>query len=162
MSILQNRGVRAISYSNVYRESLKILFRFDCLVSDPITALKAAAYGPSESETEFSAYVLLTWNSPCKSNGEIEHFEVNFTGYRQNHESTNFTIYLSPAFNPEGSYTYNETDLLPEYDYKVSVRVKTRSVEELSLASEEKFSAPAGSMYQIVNILFKKKFSSIF
>lgn len=113
-------------------------------VSDPITNLKTEPEGPLETELEYNAFVLLTWNSPCKSNGEIEYFLLEFNGERQNHEPLHFQREYRAPFDADGILTYNETNLLPEYKYNVLVKVKTTDVDSLSLAVRSIFDAPAG------------------
>lgn len=107
--------------------------------------MKATPYGPSETDSEYQAYVILTWYSPCKSNGLIEYFLLEFEGSRQNQGTVHFQREFKTNINDDGIITYNETNLIPEYTYNIKVSVKTQDVPTLSEAVKDKFDAPAGS-----------------
>ncbi|XP_037826441.1 receptor-type tyrosine-protein phosphatase eta isoform X1 [Lucilia sericata] len=113
-------------------------------ISDPITNLKSTPNGPSETDSEYKAYVILSWFSPCKSNGLIEYFLLEFTGSRQDYDTVHFQREFQAEFNSDGVVIFNETNLRPEYSYSVSVSVKTKDVDIFSTAVRDKFESPAG------------------
>lgn len=101
--------------------------------------------------------MFLSWNSPCKSNGHIEHFKLQFKGRRSGYDDVQFERIVHMDFTNNGSITYTETDLKPEYSYTVNASVKTEGVEEYSDSITSTFEAPAGSEYRvkIVNLMEK-------
>ncbi|KAM7344935.1 protein tyrosine phosphatase 52F isoform 2-T4 [Cochliomyia hominivorax] len=113
-------------------------------VSDPITHLKSTPNGPFETDKEYKAFVILTWNSPCRSNGIIEYFLLEFTGARKDLDTVHFQREFIADFRYDGLFMFNETNLRPEYSYNVTVAVKTKGVDVLSTAVKDKFEAPAG------------------
>lgn len=93
--------------------------------------------------------MFLSWNSPCKSNGHIEHFKLQFKGRRSGYDDVQFERIVHMDFSNNGSITYTETDLKPEYSYTVNASVKTEGVEEYSDSITSTFEAPAGSEYRV-------------
>uniref|UniRef100_A0A1I8PP92 protein-tyrosine-phosphatase n=1 Tax=Stomoxys calcitrans TaxID=35570 RepID=A0A1I8PP92_STOCA len=113
-------------------------------ISDPVTDLRSIPEGPSDTELEYKANVVLTWKSPCKSNGDIDHFLVNFNGIRTGFDDHSFQRKVEPYFIEKGLITYNETKLKPEYSYLANVSVKTKGVETYSDYTSIAFESPAG------------------
>ncbi|XP_075165181.1 protein tyrosine phosphatase 52F [Haematobia irritans] len=113
-------------------------------ISDPVTELRSKPEGPSETELEYKANVLLNWKSPCKSNGDITHFLVHFNGIRPGFDDHIFQRTVEPHFNEKGLITYNEAELKPEYNYSVNVSVKINSVDAYSDHASVSFESPAG------------------
>lgn len=114
------------------------------LVSDPIINSKAIPGGPSNCDEKYEAYVVIKWNMPCKTNGEIEYFRLDFIGERSNYDLERFSRIFYPDYNSEGSFLYNETKILPEYKYNVTISIKTQGVEALSRPETETFYGPPG------------------
>lgn len=103
--------------------------------------------GPLETDLEYKAQAVVSWSSPCKSNGDIEYFLLDFNGHRDGYENQNITRKIIPDFSKDGLISHNETELKPEYHYTVSASVKTVGVEFLSENAYAAFDAPAGSEY---------------
>ncbi|KAL9898387.1 protein tyrosine phosphatase 52F isoform 2-T5 [Glossina fuscipes fuscipes] len=113
-------------------------------VSDPVIGLKAKPEGPLEWDAEYHANALIAWNMSCKSNGEVEHFLLEFIGERPGYDFLGFTRKVKPDFSKKGSFLHNETNLAPQYTYTVRVSVKIKSVDEFSEPVNHTFEAPAG------------------
>ncbi|XP_037949787.1 phosphatidylinositol phosphatase PTPRQ [Teleopsis dalmanni] len=113
-------------------------------VSEKVQNLNMETEGPYASQEEYRANVLITWMLPCKSNGEISYFLVKFVGVRENYGTESFTRHIKPEYNRHGKMVHNETDLKPQYQYKVSVEVQTKDVDRLSDEEWGYFDAPAG------------------
>lgn len=106
--------------------------------------------GPYPDPTlQYFANVTITWTVPCRSNGEIEYFLLDFHGTRKNHENIGFqrNVPLDTG-NKKGRMSYTETDMQPEYDYKVTVAVKNLNVDELSGGVPAQWTSPAGCVYK--------------
>ncbi|XP_017049952.1 phosphatidylinositol phosphatase PTPRQ [Drosophila ficusphila] len=114
-------------------------------VSDNVTQLTVKSEGPENNNNEYGANVTITWKVPCKSNGDIEYFQLGFTGQRKNYSSVEFQrrVQLDPG-NRQGRMSYTETEMLPQYDYTVQVAVKNRDVEQLSGSVSGSWQSPAG------------------
>lgn len=146
--LLRSHGVwkiSSLSQTKYFKIHFLSLLFFCEKVSDPITSLQSFPNGPFETDDQYKAYVLLTWFSPCVTNGDIEYFLLEFKGSRANHDPLNFQRQFIAKFTKNGFFTYNETNLMPEYSYNVSVSVKTYGVDTLSSAIKGKFESPAGS-----------------
>lgn len=107
--------------------------------------MKVVPQGPYVSVVEYKANVVVSWTSPCKSNGEIEFFLLKFVGERKGYKMQEFQRSVAPSYDESGQMTYNETDLKPEFNYTVSVAVKTSGVEQISTSITDVFDAPSGS-----------------
>lgn len=117
-------------------------------VPDPVTSLNVTSQGPSLNHSSYSANVTINWTIPCKSNGEIEWFLLDFNGKRDEHEEIDFERTVKPDFSdPRGRMSYTETDLQPEYKYTVKVAVKTRDVDTTSSAVQKEWQSPPGCEY---------------
>ncbi|KAH8275290.1 hypothetical protein KR026_004701, partial [Drosophila bipectinata] len=115
-------------------------------VSDNVTQLTVAPMGPyPDPNLQYFANVTITWTVPCRSNGEIEYFLLVFSGTRKSHENIAFnrTVQLDTE-NKKGRMSYTETDMQPEYDYKVLVAVKNLDVDQLSYGVPGQWQSPAG------------------
>ncbi|KAH8350288.1 hypothetical protein KR067_013028, partial [Drosophila pandora] len=114
------------------------------IVSDNVTQLTVSPMGPYP-DPEYSANVTITWTVPCRSNGEIEYFQLDFSGTRTNHKNENFTRQVPlDTENKKGRMSYTETEMQPEYEYKVTVAVKNFNVDELSGGVSGQWQSPAG------------------
>ncbi|XP_030374954.1 tyrosine-protein phosphatase 10D [Scaptodrosophila lebanonensis] len=113
-------------------------------VSDPVSDLNITISGPNPYSNAYSANATVFWNMPCKSNGVIEAFQVKFRGERNSSQPTYFMRSVPPDTSGGGRMSYTETMLQPEYNYTVSVAVKTLDVDELSEGEYKTFEAPAG------------------
>ncbi|KAH8405215.1 hypothetical protein KR222_011140, partial [Zaprionus bogoriensis] len=114
-------------------------------VSDPVTNLNVTSNGPSPDTSSYSANVTINWTIPCKSNGEIEWFALDFNGKRDDEDDINFKREIKPDFgDARGRMSYTETDIQPEYKYTVKVAVKTLGVETLSNTAQKEWQSPSG------------------
>ncbi|XP_073844444.1 protein tyrosine phosphatase 52F isoform X2 [Musca autumnalis] len=113
-------------------------------ISERIQRVTALAEGPLETDLEYKAQVIISWSSPCKSNGDIEYFLLEFIGNRDGYESQHLVREIPADYSNDGQIQYNETDLKPEYHYTVSAAVKTFGVDILSENAYTTFDAPAG------------------
>uniref|UniRef100_T1PDP8 protein-tyrosine-phosphatase n=1 Tax=Musca domestica TaxID=7370 RepID=T1PDP8_MUSDO len=113
-------------------------------ISERIQKVTAMVEGPLETDLEYKAQAVVSWSSPCKSNGDIEYFLLDFNGHRDGYENQNITRKIIPDFSKDGLISHNETELKPEYHYTVSASVKTVGVEFLSENAYAAFDAPAG------------------
>ncbi|XP_020798309.1 phosphatidylinositol phosphatase PTPRQ isoform X1 [Drosophila serrata] len=114
-------------------------------VSDNVTQLSVLPQGPANDNNEYNANVTITWTVPCKSNGEIEYFQLSFSGSRANYNPVAFQRRVAlDTENLKGRMSYTETDMLPQYAYTVQVAVKNREVEELSGSVPGSWESPAG------------------
>jgi len=89
--------------------------------------------------------VTITWKAPCKSNGDIEYFQLGFKGTRDQFATVEFQRKVELDLgNPQGRISYTETEMQPQYDYTVQVAVKNRNVERLSGSVVGTWQSPAG------------------
>lgn len=117
------------------------------LVSEPVNNLKILEVnGPDVSSSEFKAEVLISWELPCKANGVIKHFYLEFFGTRAGYQDVYFDTTVTPDLNSmEETITFKETRLKPEYKYEVNVAVVNKDVLNKSVGVTNSFDAPAGS-----------------
>lgn len=114
-------------------------------VSDNVTQLSVVPQGPTNDNNEYSANVTITWTVPCKSNGEIEYFQLSFRGSRANYNPVAFQRMVGlDTENVKGRMSYTETEMQPQYAYTVQVQVKNREVDELSDSVSGSWESPAG------------------
>ncbi|KAH8401745.1 hypothetical protein KR009_007614, partial [Drosophila setifemur] len=115
-------------------------------VSDNVTQLTVSPMGPQpDPNLTYMANVTITWMVPCKSNGEIEYFQLDFSGQREEHPDVEFQRRVQlDTENRKGRMTYTETEVQPEYKYKVQVAVKNRGVDQLSGGVPGQWVSPAG------------------
>ncbi|XP_033233871.1 receptor-type tyrosine-protein phosphatase H isoform X1 [Drosophila pseudoobscura] len=115
-------------------------------VSEKVTQLDVISMGPSLDATDtYSANATVTWRWPCKSNGEIESFVLDFIGKRTAHEKVEFRRIMVPEIaDRKGRMSYTETEMRPEYDYTVNVTVKNKDVDTLSDSAVSGWQSPAG------------------
>ncbi|XP_055907424.1 phosphatidylinositol phosphatase PTPRQ [Eupeodes corollae] len=133
--------------------TLPILERTLPSVSDGLTNLKVISInGPDVNSTTFKANVVFSWQLPCKSNGEIDEFVLEFVGKREGHIPVEFVRRVQPVYDGTGLMTFNETKLDPEYDYKVLVSVRNKNVPEKSEPKLIAFQSPAGIPDKIEDI----------
>ncbi|EDV55808.2 uncharacterized protein Dere_GG22297 [Drosophila erecta] len=114
-------------------------------VSDKVTELSVLSQGPENNNAVYRANVTITWKVPCRSNGDIEYFQLNFSGSRTNFDPYAFqrTVELDRG-NKQGRMSYTETDIQPQVDYTVEVFVKNRNVEQLSASVSDNWQSPPG------------------
>jgi len=97
--------------------------------------------------------VTITWKAPCKSNGDIEYFQLGFKGTRDQFATVEFQRKVELDLgNPQGRISYTETEMQPQYDYTVQVAVKNRNVERLSGSVVGTWQSPAGCKYFRIRI----------
>ncbi|BFG06427.1 receptor-type tyrosine-protein phosphatase eta [Drosophila madeirensis] len=115
-------------------------------VSERVTQLWVNPMGPLlDSSDTYNANATITWTLPCKSNGNIEAFILDFTADRAAHEKVEFRRIVPPdTADRKGRMSYTETDLKPEYDYRVNVAVKNVDVDTLSDSATSQWQSPAG------------------
>ncbi|KAH8277705.1 hypothetical protein KR018_003744, partial [Drosophila ironensis] len=115
-------------------------------VSENVTQLTVTPMGPyPDPSLEYFANVTITWTVPCRSNGEIEYFLLDFSGERASYDPVNFQRQVQLDMeNKKGRMSYTETEMLPEYKYKVQVAVKNLNVAELSGGVAGQWQSPAG------------------
>ncbi|XP_017010293.2 receptor-type tyrosine-protein phosphatase H [Drosophila takahashii] len=114
-------------------------------VSDSVTHLTVTPQGPENNNSEYGANVTITWKVPCKSNGDIEYFQLGFTGKRDHFASVAFQRKVElDTENRQGRISYTETEMQPQYDYTVQVQVKNRGVDQLSDSVAGTWQSPAG------------------
>ncbi|XP_022227616.2 receptor-type tyrosine-protein phosphatase H [Drosophila obscura] len=115
-------------------------------VSERVTKLTVNPMGPSlEPADSYNANATITWTSPCKSNGRIEAFILDFTGERAAHERVEFQRIVEPnRTDRKGRMSWTETEMKPEYDYTVNVAVKNVDVDTLSDSVVSQWQSPAG------------------
>ncbi|KAL7737912.1 hypothetical protein ACLKA6_006284 [Drosophila palustris] len=113
-------------------------------VPEPVVDLNVTSQGPSPDPEVYSANVTIHWTIPCKSNGEIEWFLLDFIGKRNEHE-IKFDRRVEPDTSDKtGRMSYTEKEILPEYNYSVNVSVKTKGVDTLSRPFEKEWQSPPG------------------
>ncbi|XP_064536553.1 receptor-type tyrosine-protein phosphatase eta isoform X2 [Drosophila montana] len=113
-------------------------------VSDPVTDLNVTSEGPALDPDNYSANVTVAWTIPCKSNGQIEWFLLEFSGTRKEQE-IKFQRQVPPAgHDKKGRMSYTETDLQPEVEYTVKVAIKTSNVSTLSDSTKKEWKSPSG------------------
>ncbi|XP_034477352.1 phosphatidylinositol phosphatase PTPRQ isoform X2 [Drosophila innubila] len=113
-------------------------------VPEPVVDLNVTSQGPSPDPQVYSANVTINWTIPCKSNGQIEWFILDFAGKRDEQE-IKFQRRVDPdTSDKKGRMSYTEKDLLPEYNYSVNVSVKTKGVDTLSRPAEKDWQSPSG------------------
>lgn len=116
-------------------------------VSDPVTDLNVTSEGPGLDPDNYSANVTVAWTIPCKSNGQIEWFLLEFSGTRKQQE-IKFQRQVPPAgHDMKGRMSYTETDLQPEVEYTVKVAIKTSNVSTLSDSTKREWKSPSGCKY---------------
>lgn len=126
----------------------------------PVEGIYTYVFDPDNTTANYSAKVQLFWNIPCISNGEIEMFILEFSGRRKgdyNGDRHSFMRLVcvdgsitvdgncyrkSPL--PSGRVTIQETELRPDYDYKVYIEVKNYEVSMKSKNNWGQFSSKAG------------------
>ncbi|XP_060653336.1 phosphatidylinositol phosphatase PTPRQ [Drosophila nasuta] len=114
-------------------------------VPGPVTDVNVTLQGPSPDPDVYSANVTIYWTIPCKSNGDIEWFELSFTGTPAGEESITFKRLVEPdTSNKAGRMSYTETDLQPEVNYSVNISVKTRGVDTTSTGAQKDWTSPSG------------------
>lgn len=70
---------------------------------------------------------------------------MEFTGGRIDHDTLHFQRKYHSEFSSDGIVTFNETNLKPEYNYDVTVSIKTSDIDILSISVRDTFESPAGS-----------------
>lgn len=114
-------------------------------VSDSVTQLTVLTQGPVNNNAVYEANVTITWKVPCKSNGDIEYFQLAFNGTRNNFAPVSFERRVElDTGNKQGRMSYTETEMQPQFDYTVEVSVKNRDVEQLSSSVPGSWQSPAG------------------
>lgn len=81
---------------------------------------------------------------------------MEFTGGRKDHDTVHFQREFITEFKNDGLFTFNETNLRPEYSYNVTVAVKTKDVDMFSTLVSDKFEAPAGSKFILISFILRK------
>lgn len=110
--------------------------------------MNVTSQGPSLNHSTYSANVTINWTIPCKSNGEIEWFLLDFNAKRDGQADIGFERKVKPDFSdPRGRMSYTETDLQPESKYTVKIAVKTRDVDTPSSTAQREFQSPSGCEY---------------
>ncbi|XP_055854134.1 receptor-type tyrosine-protein phosphatase H [Episyrphus balteatus] len=134
--------------------TLPVLARTLPSVSDPLTYFMVTAInGPDVNSTTYKANVALKWLMPCKANGEIEEFLLEFIGKRSStHSPVHFSRRVEPVFDGTGYMNFIETDLSPEYQYDVTISVRNKDVLKTSEAKLLTFDSPAGIPDKIEDI----------
>lgn len=119
------------------------------VVSDSVTQLTVLTQGPVNNNAVYEANVTITWKVPCKSNGDIEYFQLAFNGTRNNFAPVSFERRVElDTGNKQGRMSYTETEMQPQFDYTVEVSVKNRDVEQLSSSVPGSWQSPAGRKYR--------------
>ncbi|XP_012158439.1 phosphatidylinositol phosphatase PTPRQ isoform X3 [Ceratitis capitata] len=112
-------------------------------ISDAVEHLNASVSGPYPIESKYEALVVLTWQIPCNTNGEIDNFHLYIFGYREDQPRHVFNRSVLPVYDDTGLVTYEETDLKPDFDYTVEVSVNVKNVSQSSISKSTHFKAPS-------------------
>lgn len=89
---------------------------------------------------DYNTEVTVTFDKPCRFNDEFHSYMIEYIGTRDNFEKDSHTEEILEV----DITTHVYSKLKPQYDYTVSVVIKTENFE--SKAVQEKFSAPAGGI----------------
>ncbi|XP_059608712.1 receptor-type tyrosine-protein phosphatase beta [Phlebotomus argentipes] len=91
----------------------------------------------------YNSTVTIQWVIPCKSNGALRSFEGVFYGTKGDLEHV-----IEWEYAVRGSvreiYTFTQGDLLPEFQYRVTIAAKVRDVSNTSIDVFQDFNSPAG------------------
>lgn len=90
---------------------------------------------------DYDTEVRVTFNKPCRFNDKFRSYVINYVGMRDNFDQDNHTDEILKM----DTNTHVYSKLKPQYDYTVSVIVKTDNFE--SNAVQTVFLAPAGGKY---------------
>lgn len=101
--------------------------------------------GPLGNTLNYSAYLEINWYSPCRSNGIIDYFSLDFEG-ENDAENHCFARKIKGSSITHGFMRYIERNIKPEFKYMVNVSVKTKDVSTLSDSRGVRIETPAGSM----------------
>lgn len=89
----------------------------------------------SPTSEDYNAYVNISFDPPCRTNGPFSKYELIYHGTRYNFETIEDT-----TSNQDNAFTYIQ--LRPEYTYDITI--KTKTVNYSSSGSTKSFTAPAG------------------
>ncbi|XP_054091147.1 phosphatidylinositol phosphatase PTPRQ isoform X2 [Zeugodacus cucurbitae] len=112
-------------------------------ISEPLEDLNTAVFGPYPTENQYQAHVMITWTIPCTTNGEINTFQLKFFGEREGGPNHTYTRTILPVYDSNGSVTYKETNLKPDFDYIVEITVAIKNVSYSSQPTSTRFKAPS-------------------
>ncbi|XP_067629119.1 receptor-type tyrosine-protein phosphatase F [Eurosta solidaginis] len=112
-------------------------------ISDPPEELYAMTFGPYPIENIYRAHVIITWKIPCKTNGDILTFLLNFKGQRAEEINHSFSRFVFPLYDSNGLVTYNETHLKADYDYMVELAIIVKNINSSSTCRTVHFRSPA-------------------
>lgn len=114
----------------------------------------------------YNVTITLTWEiQNCSSNGKIYQFYLSFHGNRSdNLTEHSFNRTLNVSENKRNDFfTWEESEVMPEFLYNVKLFTKVRNVDELSDPTEVCFKSSAGGLYFFCeNIVYDSSVRLIF
>ena len=88
----------------------------------------------------------MQWLPPCKPNGIIEFFQLNFTGVRPGFEDHTFGCKVSELdIQNLDIIEYTVSNLKPEFNYTITGTVQIKNISQQSQEISINFLSPAGS-----------------